>query len=33
MRQIGRHLRKHWSLKTASISATGYWRIGVSVED
>ncbi len=33
MRQIGRHLRKHWGLKTASISATGYWRIGVSVED
>jgi NADPH-dependent ferric siderophore reductase len=33
MRQIGRHLRKHWNLKTASISATGYWRVGVSVED
>lgn len=33
MRQIGRHLRKHWGLKTASISATGYWRVGVSVED
>lgn len=33
MRQIGRHLRKHWGLKTASISATGYWRLGVSAED
>lgn len=33
MRKIGRHLRKHWGLKTASISATGYWRTGVSAED
>jgi len=33
MRQIGRHLRKHWGLKTAAISATGYWRLGVSAED
>jgi NADPH-dependent ferric siderophore reductase len=33
MRQIGRHLRKQWGLKTASISATGYWRVGVSAED
>lgn len=32
MHQIGRHLRKTWNLKTASISATGYWRMGVSVE-
>lgn len=29
MRQVGRHLRKHWGLKTASISALGYWRLGV----
>lgn len=33
MRQIGRHLRKTWGLKTASISATGYWRVGESAED
>jgi NADPH-dependent ferric siderophore reductase len=33
MRQIGRLLRKQWGLKTSSISATGYWRHGVSVED
>ena len=33
MRQIGRYLRRSWGLKTASISATGYWRVGVSNED
>ncbi len=33
MRQIGRYLRRTWGLKTSSISATGYWRDGVSVED
>jgi NADPH-dependent ferric siderophore reductase len=33
LRKIGRHLRKNWGLKTASISATGYWRAGVSAED
>jgi NADPH-dependent ferric siderophore reductase len=33
MRRIGRHLRRTWGLKTSSISATGYWRAGVSVED
>jgi NADPH-dependent ferric siderophore reductase len=33
MRKIGRHLRKEWGLKTSSISATGYWRVGVSIED
>jgi NADPH-dependent ferric siderophore reductase len=33
MRQIGKHPRKNWGLKTSSISATGYWRVGVSVED
>lgn len=33
MKQIGRHLRKTWGLKTGSISATGYWRAGVSAED
>jgi NADPH-dependent ferric siderophore reductase len=33
MRKIGRHLRKTWGLKTSSISATGYWRAGVSAGD
>ncbi|MEZ4505893.1 MAG: siderophore-interacting protein [Thermomicrobiales bacterium] len=28
MQKIGRYLRKHWGLKTSSISAIGYWRIG-----
>lgn len=33
MRQIGRYLRKSWGLKTSSISATGYWRAGVTITD
>lgn len=33
MRQIGRYLRRNWGLKTSSISATGYWKLGVSYEN